>query len=88
MDDATLFEDTVLCGTAMRRVNATSIQISQEQINSTFGDASVILPDDIPRPAHWPDWTLPIHGRHAVQTEWRKWQDNPDGYPVPKNPDP
>ena len=54
-----------------------------EQVNSAFGDASVILPEGIDLPAHWPDWELPSHGDNAFDTQWRKWRDNPEGYVPP-----
>ena len=52
-----------------------------------FGDDSVILSEKNQRPAHWPDWELPLIGNHAFETEWRKWQANPDTYIPPPKPE-
>jgi len=62
-------------------------QISANQVKSTFGDASVILPEGMDRPAHWPDWELPLSGDHAFDTEWEKWRADPDGYTPPPEPE-
>jgi hypothetical protein len=64
------------------------VPISEAQVKSTFGDASVKLPEGISRPTHWPDWKLPSVIEHAFHTEWQKWQANPDTYTPPKNPNP
>ncbi len=70
---------------ALRSADHTDVPASAEQINSMFGDASVTLPKDIQRPAHWPDWELPDYGTHDFHSEWREWQADPDGYvPLPK----
>jgi len=52
----------------------------------TFGDASVILPEGMDRPAHWPDWEMPLDGPHAFHPEWRKWQADPERYVPPPSP--
>jgi len=60
--------------------------IPAEWLAATFGDASVILPEGVDRPAHWPDWKLPSSGEHGFENEWRKWQDYPKGYTPPPAP--
>jgi len=60
--------------------------ILAEWLDPTFGDASVILTDDMDRPAHWPDWELPSGGDNSFDTEWRKWQANPLKYVPPPAP--
>ena len=64
-------------------MNCEAVQMSAKQIDSTFSDASVILPEGLPRPIHWPDKTLKLG---AVYTQWRKWRDNPKGYVPPPAP--
>jgi len=76
-----------LCGANIRFVDLSNTPICAAQVNSTFGDRTTLLPDMIPRPAHWPDWELPFDGPHAFDTEWRKWRSNPDAYTTPQKPD-
>ncbi|MBL4917139.1 pentapeptide repeat-containing protein [Szabonella alba] len=90
MDQNTSLNATTLRGAALKDVDYRAVAISEAQVNSTFGDASVKLPEGIPRPDHWPDWQLPADYEPAYETEWQKWQSDPDAYhPPPKpNPDP
>lgn len=60
--------------------------IQAEWLAATFGDASVILTEDMDRPAHWPGWELPSVGNTSFDTEWRKWQANPSQYVPPPSP--
>lgn len=83
--DAELIKTNFSTG-SMRNMDLSEVPISVEQMNSTFGDASVILPDDIPRPAHWPDWELPVIGADGFKAEWRNWQADPEGYTPPPKP--
>ncbi len=62
------------------------VRIAPFRIHDMFGDASVTLPEDIARPAHWPDWELPSIGEHAFHTEWREWQDKGENYTPPPKP--
>ena len=62
------------------------VGFSRYQITSTFGDASVILPNGVtPQspdwPAHWPKFKL-----NEFDTEWRKWQASPATYTPPDPP--
>jgi uncharacterized protein YjbI with pentapeptide repeats len=77
----------LLRGAALSDLNCSGVRFSQAQVDETFGDASVILPEGIIRPAHWPNWELPSMGEHAFDTEWRKWRDDPDGYTPPPEPE-
>ena len=83
MDGCTSFAGATLQCALLCRVNFEAVQMSAKQIDSTFGDASVILPEGLPRPIHWPDKTLKLG---AVYTEWRKWRDDPEGYVPPPAP--
>jgi hypothetical protein len=60
--------------------------IPAKWLGPTFGDASVILTEDMERPSHWPDWELPSDGDNNFTIEWRKWQDNPLDYVPPSAP--
>ena len=80
------FGATSLNGAALKLVVLPANQLSKKLVRSCFGDASVILPERITPPPHWPDWTLPGSGDHAFDTELRKWQANPDAYTPPKKP--
>jgi uncharacterized protein YjbI with pentapeptide repeats len=87
MDSATSLDTALLRGAALRDLNCSGVRFSQAQVDETFGDASVILPEGVIRPAHWPDWELPSMGEHAFDTEWRMWRDDPDGYTPPPKPE-
>ena len=58
---------------------------SPEELAVTFGEASCELKDALHRPAHWPDWELDWA---TFQSEWRKWQADPDTYTPPPKPTP
>lgn len=55
-------------------------------LDATFGDASVMLSEDMERPDHWPTWKLPADGNNSFETEWRKWQASPPSYLPPSPP--
>lgn len=84
--EATSFRATSLRSAALKGVDLSMLTLTQEQIDATFGDASVTpLPDGLARPPHWPVWDLPFLDDHNFYSEWRKWQADPDGY-VPQPP--
>lgn len=87
MDASTELTSAVLRGAAVSWVDDTTITQLEPHLDDMFGDGSVDLPEGIPRPAHWPKWTLPWRGAHGFADEWRKWRDDPDGYPPPPNPE-
>lgn len=60
--------------------------IDAEWLAAAFGDASVILTEDMDRPAHWPNWKLPSVGENSYDAEWLKWQANPAVYVPPSAP--
>ncbi|SNS04082.1 pentapeptide repeat-containing protein [Antarctobacter heliothermus] len=86
MDATTDLTATDVSSVAVRSVDYTNVPLSQAQINGMFGDASVDLPEDRERPEHWPTWELPIDGEHNFHGEWKKWQDDPEGYEPPDPP--
>jgi len=76
MDDATSLSAVSLRGAALREVDYTNVNLSDDQIKSIYGDASVILPGGV-TPDH-PDW--PAHFAREVldwrefNNAWRAWQ--------------
>jgi uncharacterized protein YjbI with pentapeptide repeats len=88
MDQSTSLNAAEVSGAVARNVDWSKVGWVQEQINSLFGDASVILRTDRVRPGHWPVWELPFGGDHDFDSEWRKWQEDPAGYVPPPPPEP
>lgn len=79
-------DDASFVGATLRNIDCSWVGYSPDQITSTFGDASVILPKGVtPQspdwPAHWPKFEL-----NEFDTEWRKWQTSPDTYNPPDPP--
>jgi hypothetical protein len=79
-------KDASFVGATLRNIDCSWVGYSPDQITSTFGDASVILPNGVtPQspdwPAHWPKFEL-----NEFDTEWRKWQASPDTYTPPDPP--
>lgn len=65
---------------ALKELDLSKTDLSQDQLDSMFGDGSVTpLPEGTTRPAHWPECKLPHDGDHAFFDKWRKWQADPDG---------
>lgn len=83
MNTETSLYRTDFSGVALKSVDYGTIRISQDQVNASFGDASVILPEGLDRPAHWPDWEL---DRFQFDDEWRSWRKNPEAYALPPRP--
>ena len=86
--EGAILDDTSLLGAALREMDCSRMEFSPDQITSTFGDASVILPKGVtPQsrdwPAHWPKHELRLG---SFNTEWRKWQASPDTYTPPDPP--
>ncbi|MEQ5868445.1 pentapeptide repeat-containing protein [Sagittula sp. NFXS13] len=75
-----------LRGAKLRDMSLENWHMTQEQINATFGDASVTDLDEtatgpLSRPDHWPKHELDLFD---FESEWRKWQENPDAYRPPE----
>ena len=77
MDAHTNLNAATFQGAALRGVNFTHVLISNEKLNTMFGDGSVTLPggkgpDDPDWPGHWPKEDL---GIIEFDQAWRAWQD-------------
>jgi uncharacterized protein YjbI with pentapeptide repeats len=76
-----------LQGVAMSQINLTEVPLSDRQVETMFGDASVFVPPAILRPQHWPEDRLPYDQidpeNSAFHIEWRRWQADPQGYMPP-----
>ena len=86
MDSRTSLAGATLRGAAARDVDWAAVPIGQDQIASMFGDASVILPEGLTRPGHWPDWALPLYEHdnpNDFDTQWRLWRSDPAAYRPP-----
>ncbi|MBT0957157.1 pentapeptide repeat-containing protein [Alphaproteobacteria bacterium KMM 3653] len=83
VDSATDFRSADLTGAFIEDVDLSEVTITQEQACSMFGDASVILPEGIKRPAHWPEWDMEWDD---LRDQWKIWTDDPTSYTPPENP--
>jgi len=72
-------------GAALWDVDCSRLVISQQQIDATFGDGTVILPAPLTRPAHWPPQKL---DGETFFSEYRKWRADPAAYTPPPPPAP
>ncbi|GAA4224514.1 uncharacterized protein YjbI with pentapeptide repeats [Sagittula marina] len=68
-------------GAALKQMSLFKGSLSEKQVTTTFGDASVTnLPGNMPRPAHWPSNEL---DKYDFYNEWAKWLADPDNYTPP-----
>jgi uncharacterized protein YjbI with pentapeptide repeats len=84
-NDATALTAARTQSAVVRAIDLSMLTLSTDQVNSMFGDASVILPNDIrPQspdwPAHWPKNKL---GWDEFEKQWELWQSNPTTYTPP-----
>ena len=79
MDEKTDFSDAVVRYAAMKWEDKKTVTLSQTQAESLFGDGSVILPEGIDRPGHWPvedlDWP-------EFYNRWHAWQVREGYHPL------
>ncbi|WCR08256.1 pentapeptide repeat-containing protein [Paracoccus fistulariae] len=85
LDRSTDLRGADFSGSPLRSVDLSTVRISQDQVNASFGDGSVTLPPTIDRPAHWPEGKL--HPREFYR-QWRLWQSGPASDTPPPKPDP
>ncbi|MDU8911111.1 pentapeptide repeat-containing protein [Aestuariicoccus sp. MJ-SS9] len=80
-DTSTSFSAAILRGAALKAVDCAMAKFSQDQIEETFGDASVTL-GDLKKPAHWDQSDDPLEFFN-FHNKWRAWQRSigmtPDG---------
>lgn len=91
MNEATDLKAATFQEAGLQSVDWSNVPISQEQVDASFGDRSVILPDTLTRPQHWPDWELPQQAKDGGPTydsELAKWRADPASYTPPPPPDP
>jgi uncharacterized protein YjbI with pentapeptide repeats len=89
-DKHTGLNRAALQGAAIGLLDCTELLQFSEHLPQMFGDASVTLPgghgpEHESWPKHWPKFKLEYA---HFQSEWRKWQDNPDNYTPPDPPGP
>jgi len=76
-----------LQGAALSDVDHSSEDLSGDPIISAFGDASVALPEGMPRPIIGWIGGVPFEFSGMFDTEWRKWRADPEGYAPPPKPE-
>ncbi|MBR9652454.1 pentapeptide repeat-containing protein [Thalassovita aquimarina] len=93
MDADTALSAANMQGAALREMDFSVVKIAAEQITSSFGDASVILPGHVTPgandwPGHWPQWELPvgIADTNDFPTQWNAWRAGPEAYSPPPPP--
>ncbi|WP_323036643.1 pentapeptide repeat-containing protein [Pararhodobacter sp.] len=84
MDASTSLNLATLTGAKLREVDYSNVRISAEQVNASFGDASVILPEALrPAPDHWLTWKPQYRSDDATEitflSEYQRWLDTPAG---------
>jgi hypothetical protein len=84
MVSSTVWRDAHTKLAAWQSVNLVHSPISEDHVNSAFGDASVTLPTTIPRPKHWAETVL--EDKDFVD-EWHLWQSDPTTYVPPQHRD-
>jgi uncharacterized protein YjbI with pentapeptide repeats len=86
-DPATTLSAARFSYAALRVVDFSETSITQEQLETAFGDASVTLPDGKgPDDPEWPDhWSKEELDWNEFDTQWRKFQSD-NGFD-PNNPD-
>ena len=89
---AKLDAHTDLTGAKLKEAAVSFVDFSQlpqitHHINELFGDGTVILPGGLgPNHKDWPSHWPKIELSHSqFETEWRKWQKDPDNY-IPPEP--
>ncbi|WP_461308497.1 pentapeptide repeat-containing protein, partial [Albidovulum sp.] len=66
-----------LAGAAAKEADWRAARLTQAQIDVIFADATLLIPDGLTRPAHWPKRALTSE---EFGPEWRRWQADPEHY--------
>ncbi|MGB0961054.1 MAG: pentapeptide repeat-containing protein, partial [Halocynthiibacter sp.] len=72
LDVDTLFRPEFPIQLAWKNIDISDIEVSKDHIQSTYGDASVTLPNGIARPSHWPKEKL---SNKEFIDFFHKWRD-------------
>ncbi|MDF1747279.1 MAG: pentapeptide repeat-containing protein [Alphaproteobacteria bacterium] len=80
-DDTTHLKDSNLKYAAVKGVDFSNAAQIREHLTDIFGDVTTQLPIGIRRPSHWSRVNLGLH----FESEWRKWQNDPEMYVPPKS---
>lgn len=72
MDATTVIGDAALRGAALRFTDLTAVSLMQAQLDSAFGDQTVIVPPGLIRPETWPSEELEWVD---YPDQWRAWQN-------------
>ncbi|MEO1700749.1 MAG: pentapeptide repeat-containing protein [Pseudomonadota bacterium] len=91
LDDETTFTAAEFYSAAVK-CDLSMVSLTQTQVSAAFGDEDTRLPDDITRPAHWPDWAMPAFSVErqddlTFPDQWNKWKADPDNYTPPPKPE-
>ncbi|WP_170572403.1 pentapeptide repeat-containing protein [Ruegeria atlantica] len=70
--DETKFTDCSMLGVFFQDCDLSDTNITQDQINASYGDASVNLPASLQRPKHW---SKRIRSRETTFLRWQKFLD-------------
>ncbi|MFY9212927.1 MAG: pentapeptide repeat-containing protein, partial [Aestuariivita sp.] len=71
MDEETDLRSASLRGARLRYVDYTQVGLTQEHVDSVFGDDTVALPEGITPPERF---SRAHEGREAFEAAWRAWQ--------------
>lgn len=88
-DEITDFSGAFFRGALFYKSDLSSVRINQAQVDETFGDASVSLPREITRPAHWPREELADYEVHRFRRGWWRFigfdPEDPSTWKDPKD---
>lgn len=73
MDSETSFDLVALRAAGLKDIDLRNVIISDNQLAETFGDASVLLSDNVIRPERWSDLILDMD---EFRTQWRSFQES------------
>jgi uncharacterized protein YjbI with pentapeptide repeats len=87
-DAKTNLHGAVFSGASLRDTDLSQVRITQEQLDSAYGDGSMQdkLPKYLAWPAHWPTWELPTGFEDDFETQHALWRANPSTYVPPPPP--
>lgn len=81
MDEATKLFPNQIREAGLKNVDLSDFALSQVDLEAVLGDASVVIPEELRRPWHWPSDDL-SWGHFQLEAE--TWRLNPDAYVPPQ----